>query len=420
MRAVGLITEYNPFHNGHLHHLRQSLRQSDAEVAVAVMSGHFLQRGEPALVDKWQRTAMALAAGVDVVIELPFAYACQSAPVFARGAVQCLQGVGGVAALCFGSEAGDLSALSACAGFLRQQQATLAEGTARQLRRGMHYAEARAALVARLSGSSRLTDLLRKPNNILAIEYLGALTDLAGTIRPLTIPRIGAGHHDKEAVGHIASATGIRQRLAAGQAVEAYLPVASASLLQRAQKQRLMASAELLHRQVLGQIFRGRDALRNIVQVEEGLDRRLFDAALESCDWTDLVERVKARQLTRTRVQRILCYVLNDLRPWQLRACLDDGPRYLHLLGCSDRGRRFLAASRKQRSLPLVGNFSRIYAILKRFYGPGSRALEQALTQLELDLRATRNYSLLLPGRAGGNRHRDFFAEVLRGASVES
>lgn len=420
MHAVGLITEYNPFHNGHLHHLRLSLRQADAEVAVAVMSGHFLQRGEPALVDKWQRTAMALAAGVDVVIELPFAFACQSAPVFARGAVQCLQGIGGVESLCFGSETGDLKALSACAELLRQQQAALADGTAGQLRQGVHYAEARAALVARLSGSPRLTDLLRTPNNILAIEYLGALTDLGSSIRSLTIPRIGAGYHDREAVGCIASATGIRQRLSAGKPVDAYVPAAIAGLLKRAGEQKLFASEEFLHRLVLGQIFRGRDALRKIVQVEAGLDRRLINGALESRSWVDLVDRVKARQLTRTRVQRILCYVLNDLRPSQLHACFDGGPRYLQLLGCSERGRRFLASGRKQRSLPLVGNFSRIYATLKRFYGPGSEALQQALTQLELDLRATRNYSLLLPGWTGGNRHRDFFEEVLRASSAAS
>ena len=100
MRSVGLITEYNPFHNGHLHHLQSSLKLADAQVSVAVMSGHFLQRGEPALVDKWRRTEMALAAGVDIVIELPLPWACSSAPDFARGGVQALNALG-VDSLCF-------------------------------------------------------------------------------------------------------------------------------------------------------------------------------------------------------------------------------------------------------------------------------------------------------------------------------
>ncbi|NOQ52317.1 MAG: hypothetical protein GQ578_08905, partial [Desulfuromonadaceae bacterium] len=115
MRVVGLITEYNPFHNGHLHHLRESLKAADADVSVAVMSGHFLQRGEPALVDKWLRTEMALAAGVDLVIELPLPRACSSAPDFARGGVLALDALGGIDALCFGSEAGELEPLRSSA-----------------------------------------------------------------------------------------------------------------------------------------------------------------------------------------------------------------------------------------------------------------------------------------------------------------
>ena len=149
--------------------------------------------------------------------------------------------------------------------------------------------------------------------------------------------------------------------------------------------------------------------------MEQGLDRRLADAALESNSLEDLVDRIKVRQLTRTRVQRILCYVLNDVSSAVMAAALETGPLYLHLLGCSDRGRRFLSASRKQRSLPLIANFSRVYATLKRFYGPETERLKQALAILELDLRATRNYTLLLPGWSGGNRNRDFFQDVIRG-----
>ena len=123
MRTVGLITEYNPFHNGHLHHLQESLRVADAEASVAVMSGHFLQRGEPALIDKWARAEMALAAGVDLVLELPFSFACNSAPHFARGAVQSLNGLGVVDALCFGSEAGEVSSLQTVAQLLVEHAA---------------------------------------------------------------------------------------------------------------------------------------------------------------------------------------------------------------------------------------------------------------------------------------------------------
>jgi tRNAmet cytidine acetate ligase len=415
MRAVGLITEYNPFHNGHLHHLQESLKQSDAEVAVAVMSGHFLQRGEPALVDKWRRTEMALRAGVDVVVELPFAFSCQSAPYFARGAVQCLNALGGVEALCFGSEVGELAPLQRCVDLLQEHRAELDSATAAGLRQGVHYAAARADLVTELSHDASLSELLQSPNNILALEYLQALRDTASAMVPCTIPRLGAGFHEMEASGTIASATGIRHRLAEDQPVAEYLPSAAGTLLRHALSEGLTSDPDLLHRLLLSQIFRGRDAMQKVYQVEQGLDRRLADAALESNGWEDLVDRIKVRQLTRTRVQRILCYVLNDVSSALMAAALETGPLYLHLLGCSDRGRRFLSTSRKQRSLPLIANFSRVYATLKRFYGPETERLNQALAMLELDLRATRNYTLLLPGWSGGNRNLDFYQDVIRG-----
>ncbi len=415
MRAVGLITEYNPFHNGHLHHLRESRREAGAEVAVAVMSGHFLQRGEPALVDKWRRTAMALRAGVDVVLELPFPFACQSAPYFARGAVQCLDGLGGIDALCFGSETGDLAPLRRCAALLKDRQAELAAGTATLLREGVSYPDARASLALEMAGDPDLADLLRTPNNILALEYLQAIDILQSLIKPLTISRLGPGYHEVAASGAIASATGIRRRIAEGQPVAEFLPPAGAVLLDEALSGGLVADFDLLHRLVLGQIFRGRDALRQVCQVEQGLDARLAEAALTSACWEDLAAGCKARQLTRTRIQRILCYVLNDVSQTLMNECLETGPLYLHLLGCSEQGRRFLAATRKQRSLPLIGNFSRVYATLKRFYGPDSVRCRRALAMLELDLRATRNYTLLLPGWRGENRNRDFFQEVITG-----
>ncbi|MEZ4600058.1 MAG: nucleotidyltransferase [Syntrophotaleaceae bacterium] len=413
MRAVGLITEYNPFHNGHLHHLRESKKIAGADVAVAVMSGHFLQRGEPALVDKWRRTAMALGAGVDLVLELPFAFACQSAPYFAKGAVQCLEALGGVDALCFGSEAGDLPSLQQAAAMIAGRQPELRQGTAARLRKGVSYPAARADLMAEWTGNSAADSLLGSPNNILGLEYLHVLTNIGSPIKPLTIRRLGPGYHDPEASGEIASATGIRRMLAEGRPVRAFLPEGSGALLQEAMAAGQVVDFDLLHRLVLNQIFRGRDALKNIYQVEQGLDRRLVDAAVESSGWEDLLDRLKVRQLTRTRIQRVLCYVLNDVSGQIMQECIEAGPRYLRLLGAGEQGRRFLAATREKRSLPILDNLSRVPAILKRFFGADTHFFRLASQMLELDLRATRNYTLMLRGWQGGNRNLDFFREVL-------
>ena len=193
MDAVGLITEYNPFHNGHLYHLRESRRASGAEVAVAVMSGHFLQRGEPALFDKWVRTEMALRAGVDVVVEIPFPFACNSAPHFARGAVQLLDAFGGsVSSLCFGSEAGEIDGLQRCSDLLVRHEADLERGSAALLRAGLTFPAARARLVAELADSATAA-LLASPNNILGLAYLRAINETGSSLRPLTI-EIGRAH----------------------------------------------------------------------------------------------------------------------------------------------------------------------------------------------------------------------------------
>lgn len=411
MRAVGLITEYNPFHNGHLHHLRASREAAGADVAVAVMSGHFLQRGEPALVDKWLRAEMALRCGVDVVVELPFPFACGSAPYFARGAVQCLDALG-VECLCFGSESGDLEQLERCARLLDEHGAQVADETAALLRRGVHYAAARGRACAGLSGDDATCRVLEQPNNILGIEYLRALRSTGSSIRAMTIPRLGADYHDETVgEGNIASATGIRKRLAAGEPVAGLLPAPSADVLRRALAAGLNPDDDLLHRLLLAQIFRGRDYLQTLYQVENGLDARLAEAAAGSKDARALIESVKVRQFTRTRIQRTLIYILNDVRADRMDALLAAGPLYLRLLGSSPRGRAFLGAARKRRKLPLVSNLSRVYPLLKRTYGPDTGKFSLARAMLDLDLRATRNYSLLLPARSGKSRDRDFYED---------
>ncbi len=414
MRSVGLITEYNPFHNGHLHHLQQSLKAAEAEVSVAVMSGHFLQRGEPALVDKWVRTEMALAAGVDLVIELPFPWACNSAPYFALGAVQALNSLAGIDALCFGSEAGELSNLQKLSGLLRQQRQTITEQTARLLRQGVNFPTAREQVISELCDDSQLAQLLAQPNNILAIEYLHALTETRSTIRPLTIQRIGAGYHQRQAVGEIASATGIRAMLAADEKISAYLPRPVQPVLQAALKAGRQSSEELLLRLLLARLNLGVDSLAGIYQIEHGLQHRLVEKAEQASIYKDFVTDCKSRQLTRTRVQRSLCYLLNGVGKEFMTESLQRGPLYLHLLGCSRAGEEFLAHYRKEFQLPLISNYSRITAQLKKYYGAKSADYRLAAQQLELELRATRNFTLLIKSWPGGRRNQDYYQAVRR------
>lgn len=197
MRICGLITEYNPFHNGHIHHLEEARRQCNADYLIVVMSGNFVQRGAPAIIDKYCRTKMALLGGADAVFELPSLFATSSAEVFARAAVSLLEMMGCVDTLCFGAEDADIEVMKIIAKTLNHEPESVSEDIQDYLKSGMTYPAARAeALEHYLSGSiSNVHEILAKPNNILGIEYLRALDRLHSKIEPVAIKRWHTDYH---------------------------------------------------------------------------------------------------------------------------------------------------------------------------------------------------------------------------------
>jgi len=411
MRAVGLITEYNPFHRGHEHHLRESLRATGAQVSVAVMSGHFLQRGEPALADKWVRAEMALRAGVDLMVELPFPWACNSAPHFARGAVAVLESFGAsMEVLCFGSEAGDMAQLRQAHTTLERNESRLEKDIRRRLGQGENYPQARAASVRQADCDEDVAEILSHPNNILGIEYLRALKESGSSLRAETISRIGGGFHDLEPGAQgIASATAIRHRLRQGQDVVAFLPQAVHAPLFEALAKGATPDRGRLLTLLLGRLLQGAKALKPFYLVEDGIENRLAAAAEECSDYDALVAAVKSRHFTRTRVTRMLSHVLLGIERHWMEESLATGPLFITLLGASARGRRYLAHCRKDLQLPLIQNFSRVHAQLKRRYGREAFLFKAALQQLDLQLRATRYYALLQEKWSDGPRGRDYF-----------
>jgi predicted nucleotidyltransferase len=414
MRSVGLITEYNPFHNGHLHHLQESLRVTEADAAVAVMSGHFLQRGEAALLDKWQRAEMALRAGVNLVVELPLPWACNSAPLFAEGAVQSLSQLG-VEALCFGSEAGELAPLQSCADLLDQHQEEIDTATRSRLRQGENYPTARAEVVTDICGDTNLSTLLAQPNNILGIEYLRALGNHSSNIAPHTIRRKGAGYHDLEAAGEIASATGIRRMLTKGEDVGELMPETLLLLMEDVLAKGQTPDGEILFR-LLVQALQRVDHLKTLYQYAEsdGIGKRFYQAIQVAENLEGLMVEGKSKQLTRTRMQRLMIYALLDLDAGVVKEFLDCGPLYLHVLGHDKKGEAVLADCRNTSEIPLVGNYSRIRNALTRHYGRNTEKSRLAHEMLAIELRATRTYGLLLKNWPGGNRNLDFFRDVIR------
>jgi len=412
VRTVGLITEYNPFHNGHLHHLQESLRVAEADASVAVMSGHFLQRGEPALLDKWARAEMALVAGVDLVLELPFSFACNSAPHFARGAVQSLNALGVVDALCFGSEAGEVAPLQTAAQLLVKHATAIDAGTRQLLRSGVSYPAARAEVLSAMAADVSAA-LVSSPNNILGIEYLKALQETSSSIKAFTILRRGAGYHSTDVTSPIASATGIRKLLGEGVAVGDFVPAACRHILNEAIDKGCSLDHDRLFSSLQTFLLQEMETLSGIYQVEDGLAQRLVDAAMTATSYADLTAAIKSRQWTLTRIQRILSYVLLQVSSDEMNSFLKCGPLYLRLLGASEKGRQVLAASRKKRSLPVISDPARAQAVLRRFYS-GRKAFGcLAERMLACDLRATRLYGLLQQKPQLGHRNQDFFRDCL-------
>lgn len=216
MKTVGIISEYNPFHAGHAYHIQEAKRLSGADFAVVIMNGDFVQRGEPAVYDKYTRTRQALEGGADLVFELPVRFGISSAGDFALGGVLVLETLGFVDSLCFGSEIGELSPLLEAAAILQEEPAAFREQLNHSLRQGLSFPAARAHALS--STTEFDAALLKEPNNILGIEYCLALRKLSSSIQPITIPRKGQGYHEEQEESgtgktSFPSATSLRQKI---------------------------------------------------------------------------------------------------------------------------------------------------------------------------------------------------------------
>ncbi|GAW30502.1 nucleotidyltransferase [Carboxydocella sp. JDF658] len=354
MHVVGLITEYNPFHNGHAWHLQEAKRLSAADFVLCVMSGSFVQRGEPAVLDKWTRAQMAIAAGADVVLELPVAFVLRSAGTFARGAVQVLAATGVITHLCFGSESGQLQPLQEVAELL--DEGWWEKDVGELIRQGHSFPKARYLAM-------KQPEALATPNNILGVEYLRAIKKMNLDWEVFTIPRRQAHYHDEELPAAteretIASATAVRKAWQEkGTAPLAYLPVPTWPYLQEAVEQgRGPVFMDRLWPFLCWQLRQDGAESRLLATVdgERALVNRIFNAVTVAGSWQELVQLTKTKAYTWTRIQRVLCQFLLNFTREEANNWDETGPAYLRLLAFSQRGRQLLKQIKKAGSLPLV------------------------------------------------------------------
>lgn len=336
METAGIVAEYNPFHRGHAWHIAETRRRlgGDAPV-VCVMSGHWVQRGECALADKWLRAALALDRGADLVVELPTPWAMASAESFARGAVSLLAATGVVDVLSFGSETGGLAPLEEAAAALDAPD--YPERLRAALGRGLSFPAARqeAAGAACLSA----------PNNNLGVEYLRSIRALGSTIRPLTVPRQGVGH-DGPAAGGFASASELRRLLRAGRGEEA-APYLTAPWSGELADMQHIERAVLARLRTMGE---GDWAALPDGGGAEGLPSRLAKAAREAVSLEDFYTRAKTRRYPHARLRRLALAAFLDLRAAERPAA----PPYVRVLGLGGRGRALLRKMKDTCPLPVI------------------------------------------------------------------
>lgn len=400
MHVVGVIAEYNPFHQGHAYQLR-AIRQAirarfhDEAAIVAVMSGSFTQRGETAVLDKWRRADLAVCGGCQLVLELPFLFACRSAQDFARGGVRLLQGLGCVDTLAFGAESPDLAPLMEAARVIDapETQAALHEA----LRAGASYAKALTAILQEASGLA--ADLLRQPNNILAIEYLRAIRVYAQGIEPLLIARRGAGYHEAS-LGPLASASAIRGELAKAQpdfaSLRDSLPEATYAAI-RAAFPAEIASTERLFRPLLARLLtmQGRE-LEAIFGLQEGLANRLLAKSRQSQTLQELIAGMVTSRYPASRISRIVPHLLLGTGERAAREAAETGPLYARVLAFDEVGRELLHAVKERSTLPLITKVSAALNSRERLEGD----LTPLQAILALDTRATELRALALPDHA--------------------
>ena len=364
MKAVGVIVEYNPFHNGHKFHLEQTKQLTNADCVVAVMSGYFLQRGEPALVSKWARTKMALAAGVDIVIELPYVVSTQKAEHFASGAISILDAIQ-CDAICFGSENGEINDFEQALDFMNRHEETFTFYLHKALKDGVSYPRAASIAYRLLNGDNQFLDL-SKPNNILGFHYVKAIHDQKSRMKAYTIKRVHADYHDEDFSSKtIASATSIRKAIFSNQEdtqlVYKFIPSTTSEFLNEYMEEYNQFHQWEDYFQLLKYklVTSTPETLRQIYEVEEGIENRLLAHIKKANTFKEFMEYIKTKRYTWTRLQRICLHILTNTTKKEMKALEGKNfSTYIRLLGMTNNGQEYLRVVKKKLPVPLISNIS--------------------------------------------------------------
>ena len=378
MKVSGIICEYNPFHNGHLYHIRKT-RENGATHIAAVMSGNFVQRGDTAVMDKLERARLAVRSGADLVIELPVQYSLASAENFASGAVHLLDSLGAVDELSFGSECGDTQKLLKAMETVDLAALTHADEIKSIMEKGYTYPRALNSVVNGYDPEAAA--VIAEPNNTLAVEYLRALKRSGSAMEPFTVMREKAAHDGTEASDGFASASMLREMIENGESIDSFTTDEWAAAVRNAIKNGETASLSRLERVILYKLRTcSVEEIAQICDVGQGLEHRIYGARMAG-SLDELLFTVKTKRYTMARIRRIMLALLIGIT----KTDMEQLPPYGRILAFNERGREILARAKGSAVIPFGSSIAKL-----------SQLGDTAERFAELEIRASDIYGLAL------------------------
>lgn len=371
--AVGIIAEYNPFHNGHAYHIEQAKKTTQSDCAVVVMSGNFVQRGEPAVLDKYVRSRLALSAGADLVVELPVTASTGSAQYFAKGSIQTLSALK-VSSICFGSESGDIAPFTELANQMINHKDCINSTLHELMSSGISYPLAREKAIRECISGQYSSDFFSLPNNILGLEYILEIYENHIAMTPYTIQRTGNFYHETTLSDVFSSAAAIRANMSNDYETlyqnipEKCVPLAK-EYLSSFKPVFWEDFSELIYYRLLEMdVQKKLDAAYhcNIADLPDFLLNKLLSHLCDTHSVTALIEAVKSKDLTYTRISRALIHLLLGLTTEDYKTFQSNPCPYIRVLGFTQKGQRYLSFVKKELSCPLIVKPANYKALLQK------------------------------------------------------
>ena len=399
MNILGLVVEYNPFHNGHLYHLEKSKELTNATHTVAIMRGNFLQRGDPALFDKYTRAKAAVDNGVDLVIELPTLFACQSAEIFSHGAICTLNSLNCIDSVCFGSEVGNIDILYTIANILVNEPDDFKVKLKNYLKEGMLFPTARSnALFDYISHNNLvniskedLLNILNSSNNILGIEYIKSIIKLSSNIKPYTITRIKSEYNSEQIDSSICSATAIRKSLKDNNNIELLsnvIPNKTYNVIKDSIENNFNPMFDESYFDILSSIvLRDFEHLNKYFDVNEGIENKIYQSIFTSSSLPDLHNLIKSKRYTLTKIKRILNNILLGITKDDVNLVKNiDIVPYVRVLAFNNKGREIIKSIKNNSDINIINKFSKVSFELDD---------NKFKTLINYDIKATNIYNLI-------------------------